>query len=299
MLNTLHSIDLPGKHISSGKVREIYEFDNNLILLITTDRLSAFDVILPDPIPYKGKVLNQMSLFWFKFFEDKVRNALVSKEIRDLSWNEPLADEVLSLLQGRSVLMKQVEVFPVECIVRGYLAGSGYKDYMRTGAICGHQLPEGLRKAEQLPKPIFTPSTKATEGHDENISVEEAGKIIGEDNAKKLEELSLMIYSEAAEYALQKGIIIADTKFEFGLLDGEIVLIDEVLTPDSSRFWPLDKVVPGEEPPSYDKQIVRNWLEDSGWGKTPPAPELPKDVLNKTAEAYREIFVKLTGKEVE
>ncbi len=297
MTTTLHSLDLPLKKISSGKVREMFEVDPETLLIVTTDRLSAFDVILPDPIPYKGKVLNLMSLFWFGFFSETVKNALVESTAGAIPQLNDLSDEMKLDLTGRSVLMKKAEVFPVECIVRGYLAGSGFKDYTRTGAVCGHKLPEGMQKAEKLPEPLFTPSTKATEGHDENISVEEAGNIIGVENAGKLEELSLKIYSEAAEYAFDKGIIIADTKFEFGMLDGEIVLIDEVLTPDSSRFWPAEQVQAGQEPPSFDKQIVRNFLEESGWDKTPPGPKLPEDVIGMTAHAYIQIFSKIAGEE--
>ncbi len=300
MAKPLHTFELPAKKISSGKVREIYQFGDELLLLVTTDRLSAFDVILPNPIPAKGNVLNQMSLFWYGFFQNTVKNAVVQDDkADDLPWDSPVETELLKQLPGRSVLMNKAEVFPVECIVRGYLAGSGFKDYMKTGQVCGHDLPEGLKKADQLPKPLFTPSTKATEGHDENISIEQAAEIVGKDVADKLEELSLKIYSEAAEYALQHGIIIADTKFEFGMLDGEIVLVDEVLTPDSSRFWPADKVVPGQEPPSFDKQIVRNWLEDSGWDKTPPGPELPGEIIKQTSDAYLDIFKRLTGRDVD
>ncbi len=299
MSNTLHTLDLPLKKINSGKVREMFEVDEDTLLIVTTDRLSAFDVILPDPIPNKGKVLNLMSLFWFGFFGETVKNALIEDHVAgDLPALAGLSDEEKLDLTGRSVLMKKAEVFPVECIVRGYLAGSGYKDYMKTGAVCGHKLPEGMQKAQKLPQPIFTPSTKATEGHDENISVEQAAEIIGEENAKKLEELSLKIYTQAADYAFDKGIIIADTKFEFGLLDGEIVLIDEVLTPDSSRFWPADQVEAGQEPPSFDKQIVRNFLEESGWDKTPPGPKLPEDVLAMTSHAYVTIFSRIAGPEI-
>lgn len=291
---TVHSLDLPLTKVASGKVREMFDAGNERLLIVTTDRLSAFDVILQDPIPDKGWVLNQMSLFWFDFFKDEVHNAVLESDPRKMGLSDQLSTGDLEKLDQRSVLMKKANVFPVECIVRGYLAGSGFKDYTRTGAVCGHILPDGMKKAQRLPEPLFTPSTKAEEGHDENISFDEVVKLIGQEYAEKLRDLSLKIYTEAAEFALSKGIIIADTKFEFGLLDDQVVLIDEVLTPDSSRFWPADKVVAGEEPPSFDKQIVRNHLENSGWDKTPPAPKLPAEILEQTSAAYRDIFNRLT-----
>ncbi|MBZ0264906.1 phosphoribosylaminoimidazolesuccinocarboxamide synthase [bacterium] len=297
-MNTLHTLELPIPKLSSGKVREIFDVGDGFILVVTTDRLSAFDVILDDPIPSKGFVLNQMSLFWYNRFRGLVPNTVLMSDPGMMGLGEEIPEDQVAQLHGRSVLMKRADVIPIECIVRGYLAGSGYKDYMREGTVGGHKLPAGLKKADQLPNAIFTPSTKATEGHDENITVAQAANLVGEEITKKLEKLSLKIYTEAAKYALERGIIIADTKFEFGILDDEIVLIDEVLTPDSSRFWQADKVVPGEEPASYDKQIVRNWLEASGWDKTPPAPKLPQDILDKTSNAYQEIFSKITENEL-
>ncbi len=297
-MNPTSEINLPLQKINSGKVREIYAVGDDKLLLVTSDRLSAFDVILPQPIPNKGAVLNQMSLFWFEHFQGKVKHAVLEEDPRKVPELADVDADTMDVLSGRTVLMRKAQPFPVECIVRGWLIGSGYKDYTKTGKVCGIDLPEGLRKADRLPEPIFTPSTKATEGHDENISFEQVVELIGQDHAEQLRDLSLLIYTQAAEYARERGIIIADTKFEFGLLDGEIVLIDEVLTPDSSRFWPADKVVPGENPPSYDKQIVRDWLEASGWGKTPPAPELPDEIIEKTSSAYLDIYTKLAGREL-
>lgn len=298
MAKPVHTLELPLPKVASGKVREIYAVGDDKLLLVTSDRLSAFDVILPQPIPNKGAVLNQMSLFWFEHFQGKVKHAVLEEDPRKVPELADVDADTMDALSGRTVLMRKAQPFPVECIVRGWLIGSGYKDYTKTGKVCGIDLPEGLRKADRLPEPIFTPSTKATEGHDENISFEQVVELIGQEHAEKLRDLSLLIYTQAAEYARERGIIIADTKFEFGLLDGEIVLIDEVLTPDSSRFWPADKVVPGENPPSYDKQIVRDWLEASGWGKTPPAPELPEEIIEKTSSAYLDIYTKLAGREL-
>ncbi len=295
----LYSIDLPLPRLSSGKVREIFDFGEGFILVVTTDRLSAFDVVLAEPIPYKGIVLNKMSLFWYNRFRGIVNNPILLSDPGVTGFGEEIPQEKVRLLCGRAVLMKQAEVFPIECIVRGYLAGSGYKDYLKTGKISSHRLPKGLKKADQFPQPIFTPSTKAAEGHDENISFTKAANLLGRKNIERLQELSLQLYTEAAAYALERGIIIADTKFEFGVIEDEIILVDEVLTPDSSRFWQADRVVPGEEPPSYDKQIVRNWLEDSGWDKTPPAPALPKKIIKQTSKAYLEIYEKLTGEKIE
>ncbi|GBE30175.1 MAG TPA: phosphoribosylaminoimidazolesuccinocarboxamide synthase [Bacteroidetes bacterium] len=299
MANPVHTLELPLPKVASGKVREIYDAGDDTLLLVTSDRLSAFDVILQQPIPNKGAVLNQMSLFWFDHFGSSVKNAVIESDPTKMTALSGLNDEQLEALKGRSVLMRKAKPFPVECIVRGWLIGSGYKDYLKTGKVCGIQLPEGLRKADRLPEPIFTPSTKAVEGHDENISFEQVVELIGEDHASQLRDLSLLIYTKAAEYARDNGIIIADTKFEFGLLDSEIVLIDEVLTPDSSRFWPANDVVPGENPPSFDKQIVRDWLEASGWGKEPPAPMLPQDIVDKTSEAYLNIFQKLAKRDLD
>jgi phosphoribosylaminoimidazole-succinocarboxamide synthase len=290
-----YPIDLPLKKINSGKVREIYDAGDGNILIVTSDRLSAFDVILNDPIPDKGVVLNKMALFWFERFSDRVHNAVLESDPAKMECLKDVDAGSIEALSGRSVLMRKAQVFPVECIVRGYIIGSGWKDYQKTGKVCGIELHEGLRMADKLPEPLFTPSTKAVEGHDENISYEQVVELIGEGYASQLRDLSMTVYSQAADYARERGIVIADTKFEFGLLGGEVVLIDEVLTPDSSRFWPADRVVPGESPPSYDKQIVRDWLERSGWDKTPPPPELPDEIVEKTSAAYREIYEKLSG----
>jgi phosphoribosylaminoimidazole-succinocarboxamide synthase len=299
MSTPVHTLELPLPKVASGKVREIYDAGEDNLLLVTSDRLSAFDVILQQPIPNKGAVLNQMSLFWFDHSGTSVKNAVLESDPAKMSCLKGLGSDQLAALKGRSVLMRKAKPFPVECIVRGWLIGSGYKDYMKTGKVCGIELPTGLQKADRLPEAIFTPSTKAEEGHDENISFEEVVELVGQDHAEQLRDLSLMIYSKAADYARENGIIIADTKFEFGLLDGEIVLIDEVLTPDSSRFWPANEVVPGENPPSFDKQIVRDWLEASGWDKEPPAPVLPTEIIEKTSAAYLDIFRKLAKRELE
>ena len=278
--------------IARGKVRDIYDLGRAL-LIVTSDRLSAFDVVLPDPIPYKGEVLTRISEFWFDRLEDVVPNHLLSTDTCDLP--EPYA-AYADALAGRFMLVKKAEVFPVECIVRGYLAGSGWKEYRESGTVCGQGLPAGLVESAKLPEPVFTPSTKAEAGtHDENISFERMVEIIGADAAEQLRDASLAIYTAAAEYAAGRGIIIADTKFEFGLVDGEITLVDEALTPDSSRFWPADEYEPGRGQSSFDKQFVRDWLESSGWDKTPPAPGLPEDIIQVTAEKYIEAYELLTG----
>jgi phosphoribosylaminoimidazole-succinocarboxamide synthase len=275
-----------------GKVRDIFDLGDAL-LIVATDRLSAFDVVLPDPIPYKGEVLTKISLFWFDHLADVVANHLISAEIEDLPAEYA---EYAPALRGRFMLVRTAEVFKVECIVRGYLAGSGLKEYSERGTVCGQALPDGLVESSQLPHPIFTPSTKADIGdHDENISYEQMVEIVGAENASKLRAVSLELYSRAAAHALTRGIIIADTKFEFGLIDGEIALVDEVLTPDSSRFWPVEGYAPGGSQPSYDKQFVRDWLEASGWDKTPPAPVLPEDIITITAEKYVEAYEAITG----
>lgn len=275
-----------------GKVRDIFDLGDQL-LMVATDRLSAFDVVLPDPIPYKGEVLTKISLFWFDRLAHVVPNHVISTDESDLP--DDLAAHADSL-RGRFMLCRKAEVFPVECIVRGYLAGSGWKEYQRHGTVCGQALPEGLTESSELPEPIFTPSTKAAVGdHDENISFERMAEIIGVEYAERLREISLAVYDEARAYAASRGIIVADTKFEFGLVDGEIVWIDEALTPDSSRFWPADEYEPGHGQPSFDKQFVRDWLEASGWDKTPPAPSLPEDVIVMTAEKYVEAYEAITG----
>ncbi len=275
-----------------GKVRDIYDLGKAL-LIVSTDRLSAFDVVLPDPVLYKGEVLTKLSLFWFDLLGDIVPNHLLTADECDLP--ERLAAYADSL-RGRFMIVKKAEVFPVECIVRGYLAGSGWKEYRERGTVCGQKLPEGLVESSRLPEPIFTPSTKAAAGdHDENISYERMVEIIGADHAAQLRDASLALYSAARDHAAERGILIADTKFEFGLVDGEVTLIDEVLTPDSSRFWPADEYAPGGPQPSFDKQFVRDWLEASGWDKTPPAPSLPEDILAVTAEKYIEAYEAITG----
>jgi len=277
---------------AQGKVRDIYDLGKTL-LIVSTDRLSAFDVVLPDPVLYKGEVLTKLSLFWFDLLGDIVPNHLLTADERDLPENlAAYADS----LRGRFMIVKKAKVFPVECIVRGYLAGSGWKEYREHGTVCGQKLPEGLVESSRLPEPIFTPSTKAAAGeHDENISYERMEEIIGAGHAAQLRDASLALYSAARDHAAARGVIIADTKFEFGLVDGEVTLIDEVLTPDSSRFWPADEYAPGGPQPSFDKQFVRDWLEASGWDKMPPAPSLPEDILAVTAEKYIEAYEAITG----
>jgi phosphoribosylaminoimidazole-succinocarboxamide synthase len=276
-----------------GKVRDIYEVGEHL-LIVATDRLSAFDVILPTPIPDKGRVLTQLSLFWF----EKLAGVLPHHVLNARDFTGPLApyaDE----LRGRAMLVRKTKPIAVECVVRGYLAGSGWKDYQKTGAVCGISLPGGLRESERLPEPIFTPSTKATSGHDENISFQEVAGMIGNRLAERLRNVSLEIYRQAVEYAAEHGILIADTKFEFGLEGGELLWIDEALTPDSSRFWPAAGYQPGRAQPSFDKQFVRDYLERCGWSKTPPAPELPGEVVAATQGKYREAYRRLVGRELE
>ena len=278
--------------LRQGKVRDIFETEDAL-LMVTTDRLSAFDVVLPNPIPDKGKVLNQISVFWFKQMEDIVKNHIITTDVNQ--YPEDFA-KFKDELDKRSMLVKKAEPLPVECIVRGYITGSGWSSYKKEGHVCGIELPEGLQESEKLAEPLYTPSTKAEVGdHDINISYEETVKILGEEKAAKLKELSLAIYEKGAKLALEKGIIIADTKFEFGMLDDEIILIDEILTPDSSRFWPADEYEAGRGQNSFDKQSVRDWLTNSGWDKTPPGPELPQEIIDHTAKTYKEIYTRLTG----
>lgn len=273
--------------MARGKVRDIYAVDAQHMLIVTTDRLSAFDVIMPTPIPQKGVILTQVANFWFGLLHDVIPNHLSDKTLDDL----PLTAEEKAPLQGRSIIVKRLQPLPVEAIVRGYLIGSGWKDYQQTGAVCGIELPAGLQMAERLPEPIFTPSSKADVGdHDINISFAEMQARIGADLAEEVRSVSLELYRQAAEYALKRGIIIADTKFEFGLdAEGKLVLIDEILTPDSSRFWPADQYQPGISPPSFDKQFVRDYLETLDWGKVAPGPELPAEIMQKTAAKYREV----------
>ncbi len=276
-----------------GKVRDIYHIDDAHLLIVTTDRLSAFDVILPDPIPGKGRVLTAVSNFWFQRMRHIIPNHLAGLKLEEAVTNP----EECALLEGRAIVVRKLRPLPVEAVVRGYLTGSGWKDYQKTGAVCGISLPEGLQMAQQLPEPVFTPSTKAEQGsHDENIDFAIAAGLLGQSLAEQVRDVSLRIYREAASYALERGIIIADTKFEFGLdALGELYLIDEVLTPDSSRFWPVDEYRVGISPPSFDKQIVRDYLETLDWNKTPPGPRLPPEVLAKTAAKYREAENRLTG----
>ncbi|MEK7867372.1 MAG: phosphoribosylaminoimidazolesuccinocarboxamide synthase [Planctomycetota bacterium] len=279
---------------SRGKVRDIYDLGENL-LVVTTDRLSAFDVVLPDGIPYKGKVLTALSEFWFRLLGNVTPHHLLTTDVGEMPAEVRRHRDVLA---GRSMLVRKAAVFPVECVVRGYLSGSGWKDYKATGAVCGIKLPAGLRESEKLPQLLFTPSTKATVGHDENIDFGRAASIVGQEAAEQLRAKSLAVYTAAAEHALGRGIIIADTKFEWGRAGGEVILVDEVLTPDSSRFWPLDGYAVGRGQPSFDKQFVRDWLEAQAWDKKPPAPRLPREVAERTSEKYLEAYRRITGKEL-
>ena len=302
----------------SGKVREVFDLGETL-LFVVTDRLSAFDVILPDPIPQKGAVLNQLSAFWFRRF-DKIdigaggsRATKTGKPERVNKLGGELINHFVTAsfdefpkelhafrdqLAGRSMIVRKTKPLTVECVVRGYLAGSGWKEYQKSQSVCGEKLPPGLKLASQLPEPIFTPSTKADEGHDENIDMKECAQILGDEMANRVKDLSLQIYSAGRDHAAQRGIIVADTKFEFGTADGKLLLIDECLTPDSSRFWPKDQYAVGQSPPSFDKQFVRDYLETLDWDKTPPAPSLPRDVIEKTSAKYVEAFEKLTGEKL-
>lgn len=283
------------KLFKEGKVREIFDLDN-CYLIVASDRLSAFDVIMNQGIPYKGVVLNKISKFWFDFTGNIIQNHLITT---DANKYPKACGEYLSSLEGRSMLVKKAEVIPVECIVRGYITGSGWKDYKKTGMISGIKLPGGLVESEKLPEPIFTPSTKAEIGlHDENITGDQASNLVGEMIFNKIKDASLKIYKSAADFALSKGIIIADTKFEFGIYEGEVILIDEVLTPDSSRFWPKDKYEKGKTQESFDKQFVRDYLISIGFNKQPPPPELPEKVINITSEKYKEALYKLTGEKI-
>src|SRR5262245_38220293 len=277
-----------------GKVRDLYSL-NGLLLFVATDRISAFDYVLATGIPEKGRVLTQLSLFWFDFLRDTVKNHLVTADVN--AYPAPL-QKYSGRLCGRSMLVKKAQMIDVECVVRGYLSGSGWKDYQKTGAVCGIKLPAGLRDSDKLPEPIFTPATKAVTGHDENISFEEMCKRTGKELAEKLRDLSVAIYRKAADYAAGRGIIIADTKFEFGHTGEGLVLADEVLTPDSSRFWPADKYQPGQAQESYDKQFVRDYLESIRWNKQPPAPALPDEVARKTSEKYIQAYRALAGREL-
>lgn len=279
--------------LGRGKVRDIYDMDEHL-LIVASDRLSAFDVVMPDPIPDKGRVLTQISIYWFDKMQDITPNHLVAWEMKDLPAKlQQYADQ----LEGRSMLVKKCEPLAIEAIVRGYIAGSGWKDYQKTGQVCGYQLPQGMKESDRLEEPLFTPSTKAEQGeHDENISVEKAREIVGAELADEVASRALAIYKRAREMATEAGIIIADTKFEFGMKDGEMLLIDEVLTPDSSRFWPADEYEPGRGQKSFDKQFARDYLESIGFNKKPPAPKLPEEVIQGTRKRYIEALERLTGK---
>ncbi|MFA5034486.1 MAG: phosphoribosylaminoimidazolesuccinocarboxamide synthase [Candidatus Margulisiibacteriota bacterium] len=292
MENVLLNIDLPGvKLFKRGKVRDVFDVDGNL-LIVASDRISAFDFIMPNGIPDKGKILTQISLFWFDFTKNIIKNhLLITDADKYPAQLQPYKDQ----LSKRSVIAKKAKLIPIECIVRGYLSGSGWKEYQKSQSICGIKLPAGLKESERLPEPIFTPTTKAEQGHDENITQAEAADQIGALAAAEIKEKSLAIYRACADYAAKKGIIIADTKFEFGYYDNEIIVIDEMLTPDSSRFWPSDLYKVGQSQPSYDKQFVRDYLESIGWNKEPPAPKLPEEVVSKTRVKYLEAFQKLTG----
>jgi phosphoribosylaminoimidazole-succinocarboxamide synthase len=295
--NVLLNTDFPELELwASGKVRDIYRVDNDRLLFVATDRISAFDYVLASGIPLKGKVLTQLSLFWFDFLEDMVPNHLISADVR--RYPESIQAHAAEL-RGRSMLVMKADMVAIECVVRGYLSGSGWKEYQQKGSVCGIDLPAGLKESDKLPEPIFTPAIKATSGHDENISFAEMVKRTGPELSNKLRDLSIRIYKRAAEYALERGIIIADTKFEFGQTPAGLVLADEVLTPDSSRFWPADKYKPGGAQESFDKQYVRDYLEQIRWNKQPPAPPLPDNVARRTSEKYVEAYRRLTGRELQ
>ena len=276
-----------------GKVRDVYAVDPETLLIVATDRISAFDVVLPNAIPEKGRVLTALTLFWFDLTRDIVVNHLITADVA--RYPAPLR-QYTGDLEGRSMLVRWAQVIPFECVARGYLAGSGWKEYQKTGAVCGSPLPPGLRESEKLPHPIFTPATKAETGHDQNVSEAEMASAVGAELTARLKQLTLAVYTRAADYAATRGIIIADTKFEFGRMGDEILLVDEVLTPDSSRFWPASEYAPGSSPPSFDKQYVRDYLETLPWNKQPPAPPLPSEVVRRTTEKYLEAYRLLTGK---
>lgn len=294
-MSVVTETNLPLKVFKKGKVRDVYETDDKL-LLVATDRISAFDYVLREPIPNKGICLTQISKFWFDFFKDTVPSHVVATEAVDFPGELHAFKEILA---GRTMLVKKAEVFPVECIVRGYLSGSAWKSYQKDGTVCGIKLPSGLQESEQFDEPLFTPSTKAESGHDVNISFEKMKEIIGDDAAEEIKRLSLSIYDIASKYAREKEIIIADTKFEFGRIDDRIVIVDELLTPDSSRFWPADLYDPGRSQPSFDKQFVRDYLTSTGWDKNSTPPRLPKKVILETQRKYQEAFERITGKDFE
>ena len=290
-MSTVTETNLPLKIFKKGKVRDVYEA-NNKLLLIVTDRISAFDYVLHEPIPNKGICLTQISKFWFDYFKDTIPSHVVTSDISDFPSDLQNHKDILS---GRSMLVKKANVIPIECIVRGYISGSAWKSYQKDGTVCGIKLPSGLKESDKFDEPLFTPSTKAESGHDINISYEKMIELIGDEDAKKIKELSLKIYKEGAKYALEKGIIIADTKFEFGKIGDEIILVDEILTPDSSRFWPADLYVPGKSQPSFDKQYVRDYLSSTGWNKNSDPPHLPDEVVSETQNKYQEAYEKITG----
>ncbi len=281
---------------AQGKVRDVYDLDKDHLLFVATDRISAFDYVLATGIPHKGRVLTQISMFWFDFLRDVVPNHVATADVEKYP---PQLRKHADQLTGRSMLVKRADMIPVECVARGYISGSAWKEYKATGRVCGIELPAGLRESDKLPHPLYTPSTKATTGHDENISFEETVRLVGAELAAQLRDLTLRVYSKAADYARERGIIIADTKFEFGHTSQGVTLADEVLTPDSSRFWPADKYQPGRAQDSYDKQYVRDYLEQIHWNKQPPAPALPPDVARHTSEKYLEAYHRLTGRELD
>ncbi|MCK4902197.1 MAG: phosphoribosylaminoimidazolesuccinocarboxamide synthase [Thermoplasmatales archaeon] len=284
--------DLPLKVFKKGKVRDVYE-TNDELLLIVTDRISAFDFVLHEPIPKKGICLTQISKFWFDYFKDTIPSHVISDSVSEFPGD---LNKYEDQLYGRSMLAKKAEVIPIECIVRGYISGSAWKSYQKDGTVCGIKLPEGLKESDKFDEPLFTPSTKADEGHDINISYDKMKELIGDEDAEKIKEISMNIYKEGAKYALEKGIIIADTKFEFGKIGDEIILVDEILTPDSSRFWPAELYEPGKSQPSFDKQYVRDYLSSTGWDKNSDPPHLPDEVVLETQRKYQEAYEKITGK---
>lgn len=293
MSNVLMESNIPSLPLlSRGKVRDLYAVGDDRLLMVASDRISAFDVVLPTPIPRKGEVLTKLSIFWFDFLKDVIGTHFITA---DVSEYPPELSDYRDQLEGRSMLVKRLEMFPIECVTRGYIVGSGWKDYQRTGSVCGITLPEGLQECAKLPDAIFTPATKAVEGHDENIGFDQAAELVGSEMAARLRDLTINIYERASQHGLGRGLILADTKLEFGMLDGEIVLGDEVLTPDSSRYWPLDLYQPGRGQESFDKQYVRDYLEEVKFNKQPPGPELPDDVVKNTSLKYVEAYETITG----
>ena len=299
MNETVMQTQLPMTLLGRGKVRDIYDAGKDRLLIVSSDRLSAFDVVLPNPIPYKGKVLTQTSVFWLNLFADFMPHHLITADIEAMGLPSEVMKKYGAQLRGRSMLVKRAKPLSIECVVRGYVTGSGWKDYQKTGAVCGHALPAGLKQCAKLEKSIFTPATKEATGHDINIDFAEAARRVGPEVARKVEKFSIDLYEKGRAFAATKGILIADTKFEFGLVGNEIILIDEVLTPDSSRFWPAAQYEEGRDQPSFDKQIVRNYLLDIKWNQMPPAPELPADVIEKTSLAYRDAYRRLSGRELD